>query len=181
MFALAIKTLRGGQLMSKAKLKALELLQKEHTHGIFPVQIKRLDWKKNGEWESSELMLKNEKLVLRILKPFKINPHWRTYLADVRHYKGPNPIHSEVCNQLAKSGEWEKWVLYGKTKRQRTYGQCPCYQDEYRGTDVITMARQIVRSVGAESSDLMGRGGEVRQNIQRATEKIKEKMERRKN
>ena len=43
------------------------------------------------------------------------------------------------------------------------------------------MARQIVRSVGAESSDLMGRGGEVRQNIQRATEKIKEKIERRKN
>ena len=124
-------------------------------------------------------MLKNEKLVLRILKPFKITPHWRTYLSDARHYKGPNAIHTEMCNQLAKSGEWEKWVTYGKTKRQRTYGQCPCYQDEYRGSDVITMARQIVRSVGAESSDLMGRGGEVRQNIQRATEKIKEKMQRR--
>ena len=43
------------------------------------------------------------------------------------------------------------------------------------------MARQIVRSVGAESSDSIGRGFEVRQNIQRATEKIKEKIERRKN
>ena len=104
MFALAIKTLRGGQLMSKAKLKALELLQEEHTHSIFPVAIKRLDWKKNGECESSKLMLKNEKLVLRILKPFKVTPHWRTYLSDARHYKGPNAIHTEMCNQLAKSG-----------------------------------------------------------------------------
>ncbi len=88
----------------------------------------------------------------------------RTYTPDIRDPKGPQPIHSKLCNKIYESRN-EKDIKEWTSIVYKRINMCPCWKRSFRGVSIMALTTTISTSNGVYPKSFFGRGTAWREEI----------------